>query len=214
MLNSALKFCLVLIAGVLVLTTALPLVPVNVNDMDLVASKWRALSPRSSQSNVQHAKVTFIPANAGTSAHLPQNPQKVKNAIHTFLKIALPGLDTSGTISSIRVQNEDWEGEINPSETAIKSDETQKRKGRPGPTQERYHYEQGFWLTLPVIGQAHQEKEYEASISWESHDRTVSGNIRDAEDHRKVFAEVEGGILIGPQHLLTSLKKDNSESGK
>ncbi|KAJ3898834.1 hypothetical protein F5879DRAFT_994374 [Lentinula edodes] len=169
-------------------------------DVDIRNLNSRVLNSQGPKKVFWHAKVTFIPNHKTSSQHrLPQKPQKVKNAIHMFLKIVLPGLDKSESVSSIRIKASDWEGVPDPSETAIQS-ETAKGGAHPNAKGgARYRYEQEFWIMLPPIEQEHEEKHYLGTISWDSDERRISGDIRDADDNTKVLVEVKDGVLSGPK---------------
>ncbi|KAJ3865953.1 hypothetical protein EV359DRAFT_62750 [Lentinula novae-zelandiae] len=107
----------------------------------------------------------------------------------------------SESVSSIRIKPSDWEGVPDPSETAIQS-ETAKGGAHPNAKGgARYHYEQEFWIMLPPIEQEHQEKHYLGTISWDSDERRISGDIRDADDNTKVLVEVKDGVLSGPKQV-------------
>ncbi|GAW00030.1 hypothetical protein LENED_001521 [Lentinula edodes] len=90
---------------------------------------------------------------------------------------------------------------------------SKRRTGRGSliPGGARYRYEQEFWIMLPPIEQEHEEKHYLGTISWDSDERRISGDIRDADDNTKVLVEVKDGVLSGPKHLVSLLnKKDKS----
>ncbi|KAJ4501779.1 hypothetical protein C8R41DRAFT_14590 [Lentinula lateritia] len=100
MLGCAQNSYLIFFFSLLLLSVAAPLKPV---DVDIRNLNSRVLYSQGPKKVFWHAK----------------KPQKVKNAIHMFFKIVLPGLDKSESVSSIRIKPSDWEGVPDPRRSTI-----------------------------------------------------------------------------------------------